>query len=152
MSFLFALCMIVAMALLHSDGMSSMFRESSRCSIFTACEMCGVSDGAVGGSFSKLVLVCCWRLASFLSLVRRYICLLSDFGIGGRRFCCSVVVGGCVMDQIVCACLWYVCIMSMTCLVALSIWVVGRSWETVISARKSEAGFRASWVCWSPSW
>ncbi len=82
------------MALLHSDGMSAMFGGSASCSIFTARVMCGVSGRAAGGSLKRLVLACCWRLASFLSLVRWCICLLSDFGIGGRSFCCSVIAVG----------------------------------------------------------
>ncbi len=44
----FALLMIVAIALLHRDAISSMSSGSDSCNILVACEMGGVSDGAAG--------------------------------------------------------------------------------------------------------
>ncbi len=52
MSFALALLMISALALLHSDGMSSMFGGSDSCSIVSTCGMEG--RGRVG------LLVCRW--------------------------------------------------------------------------------------------
>ncbi len=53
------LLMIVAIALLHSDGMSSMLGESGSCSIFAACGMGGVSRGADGESAGRWDLAYC---------------------------------------------------------------------------------------------
>ncbi len=50
MSFLLALVMIDAMALLHSDGMFSAFGGFVRCSMVEACVIEGVSGGAPGWS------------------------------------------------------------------------------------------------------
>ena len=47
-SFFFALLMIVAIALLHSDGMSSLLGGSVSCRIFLACGM-GLFSGGVEG-------------------------------------------------------------------------------------------------------
>ncbi len=124
---------------MHSDGISSAFRESVSCSVVAACVIEVVFGGATRGSVGRLGLAFYWRLASLRSLVRQCICRFSNFGIGGRSFCDSVCVGGCAMGHIVCACLGYVCNICMTCLAALYMCCVERFWEGVRSWRESQA-------------
>jgi hypothetical protein len=84
-------------------------------------------------------LGCCWGLdcsclwAEFLSLVRRCICLVSAFVIGGRSFLGSVDGVCSVIGHIVYACLWYVSIMLMTYFPALLMCVGVVSFEVVRS-------------------
>ena len=68
-------------------------------------------------------LACCYRWAEFLSLVRRFICLVPDFVIGGRSLLGSMGGVCLVIGHIVCACLWYAFIIVMTYFAALSICV-----------------------------
>ena len=98
-------------------------------------------------------LVCCWGLAcccgwaELRSLVRRCICRVSDFYIGGRGFMGSVGEVCYAIGHIVCACLWYVFIMEMEYFAALSIRDVDCFCEDVSSWRKLDAFSRAGWVC-----
>jgi hypothetical protein len=101
-SCLIALMMIVAIALLHRDGISSMLEGSVSCNIFVASEMDVVSGGGEGRSVCCWGLVCCCRWTEFLSLARRCICLVSDFVIGGRRFLGSMGGVSFVIGHIVC--------------------------------------------------
>ncbi len=83
-SFLFALFMIVEMALWHKAGMSSILGGSVSWSIVEA--LVGVwvvswlgprSEWLCGGCVGVLLFVM-WRLASLRSFVRRLSCLLSE--------------------------------------------------------------------------
>ena len=84
-------------------------------------------------------LGCCWclycscRWAEFLSLARRFICLVSAFVIGGRSFLDSVEGVCLVIGHIVCACVWYVSTMVMTYFAALSMCVGVMTFEVVRS-------------------
>ena len=71
--------MIVAIALLHRDGMSSMLGGSLSCRISLASGIGVFSGGGEGRSVCCWGLACCCRWAEFLSLVRRCICLVSAF-------------------------------------------------------------------------
>ena len=82
----------------------------------------GMFSGGGGGRLGCcLCLSCSCRWAEFLSLVRRCICLVSAFVIGGQSFWGSAEVVCSVIGHIVCPCVWYVPIMLMTCFAALSI-------------------------------
>ncbi len=85
-SFLLALLMIVAIALLHRDGMSSMLRGSVSCRFFVAGGMGVVLSGGEDRSVCCWGLACCCWWAEFRSLVRRCIRPVSDLFIGGRSF------------------------------------------------------------------
>ena len=83
-SFLFALLMIVDIALWHSAGMSSMLGVSVSCSIVEAwvgvwvvsCE--GPRSGWLCGGCVVVLLLVTSRFASLRSFVRRFSCLLSE--------------------------------------------------------------------------
>ena len=101
----------MAIALLHSDGISSMLGGLVSRRISLAFGM-GLFSGGGGGRLGWCwCLVCSCRWAEFLSLVRRCICRLSAFVIGGRCFLRSVEGVCSVIGHIVCACVWYVSIM-----------------------------------------
>ncbi len=124
LNFLLALLVIVAVALLHNEGMSSRFGESVSCSIVAACETGLMSGRTVGGSVGHWDLTVCWQLTSFPTLVRRCICRLPDLVIGGRSFFGPTCVGDFATGHSVCAYLWYMYIIFMSCLAVLSICVV----------------------------
>ena len=67
-SFLLALLMIVAIALLHRDVMYSMLGGSVSCITFAASGMSMVSVGGEGGSVCCWGSACCCRWAEFRSL------------------------------------------------------------------------------------
>ena len=91
------------------------------------------------------------RWAEFRSLVRRCICLIYIFVIGGRSFLASIGGVCCVIDHIVCACLLYVVNNTvMTYFAALTMCVVVVSFEEVSSCRSSDAFSRVGWVLASP--
>ena len=96
--------MIVAIALLHSDGMPFMFGGSVSCRNILACGMGLFSSGGGERLGCCWCLVCSCRWAEFSSLVRRCICRVSAFAIGGRSFLDSVEGGCSVIVHIVCAC------------------------------------------------
>ena len=105
-----ALRMIVVIALLHTDNVSSMLGGSASCRIFVASGMGVVSGRGEGSSVCCWSLACCCRWAEFRSLTRRLICLVSDLAIGGRSVLVSMGGVCLVVGHIVCSCLWYVCI------------------------------------------
>ncbi len=67
-SFLLGLLMIVAIDLLHSDGMSSMFGGSDNCSIVVACGMGGVSSRDAGESVGRWNSAFCAGWLGFIIL------------------------------------------------------------------------------------
>ena len=97
--------MIVAIALLHRDGMSSMLRGSVSCIMFVPMGV--VSGGGEGRSVCCWALACCCRWAEFRSLLRRCIFIVSDLVTGGRSSLDSMGGVFVVIGHIVCACLWY---------------------------------------------
>ena len=130
MSFRFALLMIVEIALWHSAGMSSMLGGSVSCKIAVArVGGCVVSCEGLGLGW---LCVCCVlvlvlvtrRFASFLSLVRRFNCLLSEFVKGVCIFSCSGGGMVCSIGQVFCASSWYMFSMVMIWSAALSILLV----------------------------
>jgi hypothetical protein len=134
-SFFLVLLMIVAIALLHREGMSSMLKGSVSCRILEAIGMAVVFSGGGGRSLCCWGFSCCSRWADFRSLVRRLIFLVSDFFIYCRSFWVSMGGVCLVIGHIACACFWYVFIMVMTYFVALSMRVVVASFEEVSSCR-----------------
>ena len=88
-----------------------------------ACGMGVCSGGGRGYVCCCLCLPCSCRWAEFLSLVRRCICRVSAFVIGGRSLLGSVGGVCSVIGHIVCACLWYVSNMLITYFAALSMCV-----------------------------
>ncbi len=84
MSFLFALFMIVEMALWHRAGMSSMLGGSVSWSIMEALvgvwvvSCLGLRSGWLCGGCVGVLLFVMWLLASLRSFVRRLSCLLSE--------------------------------------------------------------------------
>ena len=123
----------MAIAFLHCDGMSPLLGGSVSCRISLACGM-GLFSGGGGGR-----LGCCWclssprRWAEFLNLARRCICLVFAFVIRGRSFLGSVEDVCSVIGHTVCACLWYVSTMFMTCFAALSMCVGVMAFEVAKS-------------------
>ena len=89
------------------------------------------SNGGWGRSVFCWGLACCCRWAEFLSLVRRCICLVAAFAIGVRSFLGSLGGVCLAIGHIVCAYLWYVSIILMTYLAALSMCVGVVSFEVV---------------------
>ena len=126
-SFLFALFMIVEMALWHRAGMSSMLGGSVSWSveawvggwvmIFWGPESCGCGFGW-SMVCSLLVLS---RVAALRSFVRRLICLLSELERGVCSFSGSGVGLVCEVGQFFCASSWYVFSMVMMWSAAWSI-------------------------------
>ena len=106
-----------------------------------------------GGRFS-----CCWCLSSpcrwveFLSLVRRCICLVSAFVIGGWSFLGSVEGVCSVSGHIVYACVWYVSIMVRTYFATLSMCIGVTAFEVVRSCMKLDAFSSVVWVSAFPNW
>ena len=130
-SYFLALLIIVAIAWLHRDGISSMLGDSLSCRVFVASGMGVVFVGGEGRFVCCCGLACCCPWAEFPSLARRCICIVSDFVIGGRSFLGSMGVVCLVIGHIVCACLWYVFIIVMTYFAALSMCVVVVSFKVV---------------------
>ena len=85
-------------------------------------------------------------------MVRRCICLVSAFVIGGRSFLGSVGGDCSIICHIVCACVWYVSIMSMPYFAALSMCVGVTTFEVAWSCMKLDAFSSVVWVSAFPGW
>ena len=131
MSFRLALLMIVEMALWHSEGMSSMFGVSGSWRMVVACVVGwgfsvfrSVSVGCVCVGCVVVLFLVMRLLVSFLSFVRRFSCLLSEWV---RSECIFSGVGGvlvCAIGHVFCASSWYAFSMVIVRSAALSIWGV----------------------------
>ena len=83
-NFMFALCMIVEIALWHRAGMSSMLGVSVSWSIVEALvvvwvvSLLGLGSGWLCGGCVGVLLSVMWRLASLRSFARRLSCRLSE--------------------------------------------------------------------------
>ena len=96
-------------------------------------------------------MACFCRLAEFLSLVSRCICLVSAFEVGGRSFWGSVEGVCSIIGHIDCACVWYMSIMLMAYFAALSMCVVVMAFEVVRSCMNLDAFSSVVWVLAFPN-
>jgi len=143
----------MAIALLHSDGMSSMLGGR----VGELQNFVSLRDGCIFW-WAWWRLGCCWclayscRWAEFLSLVRRCICLVFAFVIGGRSVLGSVEGVCSVIDHNVCVFVWYVSIMLMTYFAALSMCVCVMPFDVVRSCMQLNALSSVVWVLAFPNW